>query len=497
MRSVTSQTDPGRSLVIHFVNVPYFFYTTDTEPWQPDLRRTSGEIYSNSSTQLLPRAGISTCGSNTKMDPPKPLKASVVGAGICGRHSAAKKRTFDPGIFEASEIKTEVGADIGVQVNALRVLERWGGLSREPERLRRSTRRVERASLTAGWYPEWRKSGVYYVTGATSMMNLCGLQPAKVKGRQLNFTSKAGFSNATLSEEHVFEVSKLQGIPDIDWLSEGLSGARTLRVLPLLPTWIRGRAALLGDAAHATLPALGQGAAMAIEEASALGCLIPLGTRREDVPSRLEAYQTLRKPRRDYVNRESPAQGAEPSNWECLFSFARQLKKCNLICSSTTPSKRHKNTMRNILVANDISSPRWSSCPGLKGFLHKRMMLWLDVRQFDSRDVKWEICADAMHKHRYSVPGIDLDNFPSRRNAERFGGGHIVLEVFGEADSDKVNALKGSTSHEAIERVARRRFDVVHTCVNAQTGYDRGKGARWRSQEFQKAGGRRNKQIDG
>ncbi|KAJ7679180.1 FAD/NAD(P)-binding domain-containing protein [Mycena polygramma] len=86
-----------------------------------------------------------------------------------------------------------------------------------------------------------------------------------------------------------------------------------LRVLPLLDTWTSGRAALVGDAAHATLPTLGQGAALAVEEAGALGCLLPPGTRREDVPSRLEAYQTLRKPRGDYVNREALEQATIPS----------------------------------------------------------------------------------------------------------------------------------------------------------------------------------------
>ncbi|KAJ7153099.1 FAD/NAD(P)-binding domain-containing protein [Mycena crocata] len=86
-----------------------------------------------------------------------------------------------------------------------------------------------------------------------------------------------------------------------------------LRALPLLPTWINGRAALLGDAAHATLPTLGQGAGMALEDAAALGCLIPLGTRREDIPGRLEAYQELRKSRGEFVNRESLEQATQPS----------------------------------------------------------------------------------------------------------------------------------------------------------------------------------------
>jgi salicylate hydroxylase len=86
-----------------------------------------------------------------------------------------------------------------------------------------------------------------------------------------------------------------------------------LRALPLLPTWINGRTMLLGDAAHATLPTLGQGAGMALEDAAAIGCLIPLGTKREEIPARLEAYQELRKARGEFVNRESLEQAIQPS----------------------------------------------------------------------------------------------------------------------------------------------------------------------------------------
>ncbi|KAF7374508.1 FAD/NAD(P)-binding domain-containing protein [Mycena sanguinolenta] len=75
-----------------------------------------------------------------------------------------------------------------------------------------------------------------------------------------------------------------------------------LGVLPLLPTWIRGRAALIGDSAHAALPFLAQGAAMAIEDAGAIECLFPAGTRPKDVPERLKAYQDLRKERGEFVN---------------------------------------------------------------------------------------------------------------------------------------------------------------------------------------------------
>src|ERR1700761_7631169 len=66
-----------------------------------------------------------------------------------------------------------------------------------------------------------------------------------------------------------------------------------IRALPRLPTWVRARAALAGDAAHATFPTMGQGAGVAIEDAVALACLMPRGTAADDVPARLVAYQTL------------------------------------------------------------------------------------------------------------------------------------------------------------------------------------------------------------
>ncbi|KAJ7182377.1 hypothetical protein C8R43DRAFT_868998, partial [Mycena crocata] len=88
-----------------------------------------------------------------------------------------------------------------------------------------------------------------------------------------------------------------------------------MRTVPVLPTWTRGRAALLGDAAHATMPTLGQGRQMAVEEAGALGVLLPAGTACEDVPARLAAYQELRREleRGEFVRRESLEQAQIPA----------------------------------------------------------------------------------------------------------------------------------------------------------------------------------------
>jgi salicylate hydroxylase len=62
-----------------------------------------------------------------------------------------------------------------------------------------------------------------------------------------------------------------------------------------LPRWSKGRAALLGDSAHAMLPYLGQGAAMAIED----GCVLAAMVARygDDPGMALSAYERLRAPR--------------------------------------------------------------------------------------------------------------------------------------------------------------------------------------------------------
>jgi salicylate hydroxylase len=62
-----------------------------------------------------------------------------------------------------------------------------------------------------------------------------------------------------------------------------------------LERWSRGRATLLGDSAHAMLPYLGQGAAMAIEDAYALAATIV--RQPDDLDGALAAYERIRAPR--------------------------------------------------------------------------------------------------------------------------------------------------------------------------------------------------------
>jgi 2-polyprenyl-6-methoxyphenol hydroxylase-like FAD-dependent oxidoreductase len=76
-----------------------------------------------------------------------------------------------------------------------------------------------------------------------------------------------------------------------------------LRHLPApLPTYVHGRVALLGDAAHAMTPNLGQGAAQAIEDAVVLGDACRPG---RPVAEALADYDARRRPRSQAVARAS------------------------------------------------------------------------------------------------------------------------------------------------------------------------------------------------
>ncbi len=75
-----------------------------------------------------------------------------------------------------------------------------------------------------------------------------------------------------------------------------------------LPYWSRGRITLLGDAAHAMLPHLGQGANQAIEDGMALATLLR-GVEGDGVEPALQAYEHLRRERTTAVQRNARANG--------------------------------------------------------------------------------------------------------------------------------------------------------------------------------------------
>jgi 2-heptyl-3-hydroxy-4(1H)-quinolone synthase len=73
-----------------------------------------------------------------------------------------------------------------------------------------------------------------------------------------------------------------------------------------LPEWRMGRVLLIGDAAHASSPMMGQGGCMAIEDAAVLAALLRSSPTIDDA---LDAYTPRRRPRVDWVQAQSDAVG--------------------------------------------------------------------------------------------------------------------------------------------------------------------------------------------
>jgi salicylate hydroxylase len=91
-----------------------------------------------------------------------------------------------------------------------------------------------------------------------------------------------------------------------------------------LRSWVRGRVALLGDAAHTITPFLGQGAAMALEDAVVLGRCFAAESDRDRA---LQAYQRARIERGNWMLMESRQQAdrlmvSDPAHFDAVASRA-------------------------------------------------------------------------------------------------------------------------------------------------------------------------------
>lgn len=118
--------------------------------------------------------------------------------------------------------------------------------------------------------------------------------------------------------------------------------ATPLAELPWLGAWSHERIALVGDAAHAMTPNLGQGAAMAIEDAVVLAREV--GRGRRDVETALDAYAAERRPRVRRVVRTSARVGRVAQARRPLAVRARSL------VARATPARATERQLRTFLT---------------------------------------------------------------------------------------------------------------------------------------------------
>jgi 2-polyprenyl-6-methoxyphenol hydroxylase-like FAD-dependent oxidoreductase len=106
------------------------------------------------------------------------------------------------------------------------------------------------------------------------------------------------------------------GVPEAIAASEGAILRNDLVDREPLRHWSRGRATLLGDAAHPMLPNLGQGACTALEDALVLAQSV---RRHGATPDALRAYEAARIPRTTRIVRESWSFGG-PARWSAPWA---------------------------------------------------------------------------------------------------------------------------------------------------------------------------------
>jgi 2-polyprenyl-6-methoxyphenol hydroxylase-like FAD-dependent oxidoreductase len=87
-----------------------------------------------------------------------------------------------------------------------------------------------------------------------------------------------------------------------------------------LPLWTAGRAVLLGDAAHAMSPNIGQGAGMAMEDAAVLADEL---ASAQGLPQALESYELRRRPRVELIVRVSRQVGDDGQRSNPLACWLR------------------------------------------------------------------------------------------------------------------------------------------------------------------------------
>src|SRR5919199_1171456 len=262
-------------------------------------------------------------------------RIAVIGGGIggCTAAHALHRRGFEVHVYEAQPELKEIGAGVALGPNAMKALRVLG--------LEQAVRDV----AYQGDYQyllSWRSGRVISKNARADAEKLYGAAGCTVHRADLLDVLSAGLPSEVLSlgargvevdthgnvawakfkdgtEIEADAIVGADGIhsavraslfgPDAPRFTGKIWYKWALYDRDPMPQWTRGRATLLGDAAHPMLPYLGQGACQAMED----GCVLALAleTMPDDVPGALQLYERSRRPRASQVVLEARARGVD------------------------------------------------------------------------------------------------------------------------------------------------------------------------------------------
>jgi 2-polyprenyl-6-methoxyphenol hydroxylase-like FAD-dependent oxidoreductase len=157
------------------------------------------------------------------------------------------------------------------------------------------------------WYSDSEKI-VLYPTSNNKLLNFVCIHPSSKSETKTDDYSTSGSKLKLLEIFKDFHPSLVKMLGKVD--------PGELKIYPLfdmenLPTYINGRLALIGDAAHPFTPHLAQGGAQALEDAVSLGVFLEKGLDPADVPERLKLYNEARYERSSTIQELSRVVGGD------------------------------------------------------------------------------------------------------------------------------------------------------------------------------------------
>ncbi|KAL2135111.1 hypothetical protein VTI74DRAFT_9704 [Chaetomium olivicolor] len=153
---------------------------------------------------------------------------------------------------------------------------------------------TEKLAMREGYMTMWMGDDrrlIMYPCSNNTIMNFVGIHPSELSASKGEGWNRGVSKEVLLDVYSGFEptVRALLEMVDINALK-----VWTLLDMDRIPTWHKGRLALLGDAAHPFLPHQGQGGGIGIEDAAALCVTLPRGTSTNEIPERLALYEKIR-----------------------------------------------------------------------------------------------------------------------------------------------------------------------------------------------------------